>query len=88
MASVRIPDEDRTLRDPDAIRGYLKERGIEYERWSPVPAVGATGSSMRRGSFRSPCGISSEGPLNVISAKSSSAFFAQEDFVKGTFRAS
>jgi len=44
MASVRIPDEDRTLRDPDAIRGYLKERGIEYERWSPVPAAGATGS--------------------------------------------
>jgi 1,2-dihydroxy-3-keto-5-methylthiopentene dioxygenase len=44
MASVRIPDEDRTLRDPDAIRGYLKERGIEYERWSPVPAAGAAGS--------------------------------------------
>ncbi len=44
MASVRIPDEDRTLRDPDAIRGYLKERGIEYERWSPVLAAGATGS--------------------------------------------
>jgi 1,2-dihydroxy-3-keto-5-methylthiopentene dioxygenase len=44
MANVRIPDEDRTLRDPDAIRGYLAERGIEYERWSPDPAVGASGS--------------------------------------------
>ena len=44
MANVRIPDEDRTLHDPDAIRGFLADRGIEYERWSPVPAVGATGS--------------------------------------------
>jgi 1,2-dihydroxy-3-keto-5-methylthiopentene dioxygenase len=44
MASVRIPDENRTLQDPEAIRGYLAERGIEYERWSPDPAVPATGS--------------------------------------------
>ncbi len=44
MANVRIPGEDRTLRDPDAIRGYLAERGIEYERWSPVPPEGPTGS--------------------------------------------
>jgi 1,2-dihydroxy-3-keto-5-methylthiopentene dioxygenase len=44
MANVRIPDEDRTIRDPEAIRGYLADRGIEYERWSPDPAAGATGS--------------------------------------------
>ena len=44
MANVRIPDEDRTLHDPDAIRGYLADRGIEYERWSPDTAAGATGS--------------------------------------------
>jgi 1,2-dihydroxy-3-keto-5-methylthiopentene dioxygenase len=44
MANVRIPGEDRTLRDPDAIRGYLAERGIEYESWSPDPAVGVAGS--------------------------------------------
>ena len=44
MAHVRIPDEDRTLRDPDAIRGYLAEHGIEYERWSPDPAVPDSGS--------------------------------------------
>jgi 1,2-dihydroxy-3-keto-5-methylthiopentene dioxygenase len=44
MAHVRIPDEDRTLRDPDAIRGYLAEHGIEYERWSPDPAAGAADS--------------------------------------------
>jgi 1,2-dihydroxy-3-keto-5-methylthiopentene dioxygenase len=45
MAHVRIPDEDRTLRDPDAIRAYLAEHGIEYERWSPDPAAGAADSS-------------------------------------------
>ena len=44
MANVRIPDEDRTIRDPEAIRGYLADRGIEYERWSPDPAAGATAS--------------------------------------------
>jgi 1,2-dihydroxy-3-keto-5-methylthiopentene dioxygenase len=44
MANVRIPDEDRTIRDPEAIRGYLADRGIEYERWSPDPAAGATDS--------------------------------------------
>lgn len=44
MANVRIPDEDRTIRDPEAIRGYLADHGIEYERWSPDPAAGATGS--------------------------------------------
>jgi 1,2-dihydroxy-3-keto-5-methylthiopentene dioxygenase len=44
MANVRIPGEDRTLHDPDAIRGYLAQRGIEYERWSPGPAPAVTGA--------------------------------------------
>jgi 1,2-dihydroxy-3-keto-5-methylthiopentene dioxygenase len=45
MAVVRIPDEDRTLDDPEAIRGYLHERGIDYEYWSPEPDVSATASA-------------------------------------------
>lgn len=32
MAIVRVPAEDRTIRDDDAIRGYLSERGIDFER--------------------------------------------------------
>lgn len=35
MAIVRIPDDNRTLRDADAIRGFLLESGIDYERWLP-----------------------------------------------------
>jgi len=34
MAVVRIPEENRTLRDPE-IGGYLAGRGIEFERWTP-----------------------------------------------------
>jgi len=41
MALVKIPDEDRTLEDGAAIRTYLAERGIEYERWTPEPPVTA-----------------------------------------------
>ena len=40
MATVRIPDENRALIDPDAVTQYLVNIGIEYERWShshPVP---------------------------------------------------
>jgi 1,2-dihydroxy-3-keto-5-methylthiopentene dioxygenase len=44
MAILRIPDEGRTLSDADAIRHYLAERGIEYEKWVPEPEVPATGS--------------------------------------------
>ena len=45
MAIVRIPDEKVTLRDAEAIRGYLAERSIEYARWTPEPPVGADVSS-------------------------------------------
>lgn len=34
MAVVRIPDENRTLRD-DAVGPYLFSRGIDFERWTP-----------------------------------------------------
>jgi 1,2-dihydroxy-3-keto-5-methylthiopentene dioxygenase len=33
MAVVRIPDEQRSLREHDEIRDYLAGIGIEYERW-------------------------------------------------------
>jgi 1,2-dihydroxy-3-keto-5-methylthiopentene dioxygenase len=32
MAILRIPEENRTLRDEAAIRQYLTDRGIDYER--------------------------------------------------------
>ncbi|MBI3670151.1 MAG: cupin domain-containing protein [Acidobacteria bacterium] len=39
MATIRIPDENRTLTEPAAVRGYLGSIGIEYERWEPVHSV-------------------------------------------------
>lgn len=39
MALVRIPDENRTLSDPAAIREYLAGMGIEYERMESPPGV-------------------------------------------------
>jgi 1,2-dihydroxy-3-keto-5-methylthiopentene dioxygenase len=39
MALVRIPQENTTLTGAASIREYLGGRGIEYERWSPEPAV-------------------------------------------------
>ncbi len=35
MALVRIPEESRTLSDPEAIALYLRGVGINYERWEP-----------------------------------------------------
>ena len=35
MATLRIPDEARTMTDAEAIRRYLADRGIEYEKWTP-----------------------------------------------------
>lgn len=43
MASLKIPEEGRTLTDQAAISGYLAERGIEYERMPLVP--GASGAA-------------------------------------------
>ena len=33
MATVRIPDEQRTLADQDEVTAYLATLGIDYERW-------------------------------------------------------
>ena len=33
MAVVLIPDENRVIDEPDAIRDFLKPHGIWYERW-------------------------------------------------------
>jgi 1,2-dihydroxy-3-keto-5-methylthiopentene dioxygenase len=39
MALVRIPEEDRTITDCEAIAEYLTTFGIDYERWLPGQAV-------------------------------------------------
>ena len=39
MATVTIPDEKRTLRNPVEIQGYLAAIGIDYERWEPSHPV-------------------------------------------------
>jgi len=44
MAVVRIPEENRTLRDDQAVGAYLNGRGIEFERWTPDARV-ADGAS-------------------------------------------
>ena len=44
MAVVRIPEENRTLSDDQAIGVYLGSRGIEFERWAPYVSV-ADGAS-------------------------------------------
>ncbi len=41
MATIRIPDENRTLTEPNAVRDYLAGMGIEYERWEPAHPVAA-----------------------------------------------
>lgn len=41
MANLTIPDESRTLSDPQEIAGYLASIGIDYERWEPAPATAA-----------------------------------------------
>jgi 1,2-dihydroxy-3-keto-5-methylthiopentene dioxygenase len=45
MAVVRVPAENRTLRDPEAIREYLAGCGIEYERYTPATGSEASDSS-------------------------------------------
>jgi 1,2-dihydroxy-3-keto-5-methylthiopentene dioxygenase len=39
MATVRIPDEQRTLTDQDEVTRYLATLGIEYERWPGADRV-------------------------------------------------
>ena len=39
MAVVRIPDENRTLRETAEITTHLASIGIEYERWQPKTSL-------------------------------------------------
>jgi 1,2-dihydroxy-3-keto-5-methylthiopentene dioxygenase len=39
MASVRIPDQQRTLTDQDEVTRYLATLGIDYERWPAAERV-------------------------------------------------
>jgi 1,2-dihydroxy-3-keto-5-methylthiopentene dioxygenase len=39
MVVVRIPDENRTLREPADITMHLASIGIEYERWEPKASL-------------------------------------------------
>jgi 1,2-dihydroxy-3-keto-5-methylthiopentene dioxygenase len=39
MALVRILEEDRTIREREAITSYLQSCGIDYERWEPTKTV-------------------------------------------------
>ena len=39
MASVRIPNENRTLTDRDEVTSYLAKLGIDYERWPDAERV-------------------------------------------------
>lgn len=44
MASLKIPDENRTLTDEQTIGTYLAERGIEYERLGSAAVIPADAS--------------------------------------------
>jgi 1,2-dihydroxy-3-keto-5-methylthiopentene dioxygenase len=41
MATLRIPDEKRTVTEPAEVREYLAGLGIDFERWEPAHAVAA-----------------------------------------------
>jgi 1,2-dihydroxy-3-keto-5-methylthiopentene dioxygenase len=45
MATIRIPDENRTLADPEAVHRYLGSLGIDYERWEPSHPAAATAAA-------------------------------------------
>ena len=45
MAIVRIPDENRTLRENEEIANYLASIGIDYERWDLPKGVADDASS-------------------------------------------
>ena len=45
MASVTIPEQNRTISDPQAISEFLAPFGIWYEKWDVEPRVGADATS-------------------------------------------
>ena len=42
MATVHIPDSDRTITDPQEINEYLAPYGIRYEKWDVAGRIGPT----------------------------------------------
>jgi len=45
MALIRIPEENRSLSDPEEITRYLAEVEIDYERWNPSQQLEEEASS-------------------------------------------
>jgi len=40
MATIHVPDENRTLTDVDEIRAFLEPHGIWYEKWDVAGRIG------------------------------------------------
>ena len=45
MAVLKIPDENRLLREEREVREYLAGIGIEYERWEPIAGLESIASA-------------------------------------------
>jgi 1,2-dihydroxy-3-keto-5-methylthiopentene dioxygenase len=45
MASLRIPEEGRTITEAADVSGFLAQHGIEYERIGAAPGLSATSTS-------------------------------------------
>ena len=39
MATVRFPDENRSVTEPEQVRSYLRSIDIDYDRWKPSQFV-------------------------------------------------
>ncbi|HWC20067.1 MAG TPA: hypothetical protein VG498_23840, partial [Terriglobales bacterium] len=39
MATLHIPEENRTLTEFEAVRTYLADIGIDHERWQPAHTI-------------------------------------------------
>lgn len=45
MAIVRVPAENRTVTEPEAVKELLSSYGIDYEEWQPSHPIGQGASS-------------------------------------------
>ena len=45
MATLRIPDEKKTVSGFEDVRAHLATIGIDYERWKPAHEVAAGASA-------------------------------------------
>jgi len=45
MALLKVPEENRTLTDAEAVRGFLAEHGIDYEHTGSAPGLTPDSSS-------------------------------------------